>query len=406
MIKVKCVHKYRDKNDVIKAYRIADSSGKEIDIEPSVLKAKIRNGEIEVINLVLTSDNKLRDKAAEGEKTGKKSALGQAYTEAKVLSSTEEDILKNYSGKTKEQILNFMYYLTVDTVVDDLINAMQMCYDDGTALKNSVAKDVKNELLSKATSAPYPYDSAYVDYAKEDIDRALKLVSTETGDESLRTKVYYDLYAAVLKRLELPKQYIGTVQKLYSLEDRRFAAKMKDLPSTIIRPIEIVGRSFAYNRIEKALGDEEKTEKFMKSRFVTTDEYRTMMEKTQYGIRTVERLVDVHRGWVLSAIPECVLRRGMEDVTICVLPDPVNRTLHIDRIWTTLAKVGQRDINIASSVINSEGLPVVLSSVQGVKEALSESMVWLLTNVTTINAKYTKNDNGTGFSGLMDRFKR
>lgn len=715
MIKVKCVHKYRDKNDVIKAYKIADASGKEIDIEPSVLKAKIRNGEIEVINLVLTSDNKLRDKAAEVEKVGKKNTLGQAYdadkileilkkigcgrlhrmaykepqlykdsgntgtsedsaistlaytmiidviaynkvkmpdrcisseiikraseiigkefdallqwayvnkaefikaidklrlmqlhnsvlayavfkeiaykgmpldnktqvllqknvmtfeyirgtvtdfvnvnakcnelelvklvkdhmklpdcdstirtqtvivayndeeikrrgteikqlklgvspepangyirtdsvcmvelgstgiieagwgtrlsaydskikgykqgkmvgvgcahydypiddiykvsgaldillnirnemfnsmegckgqireeindaaAKVKTLKDTEEDILKNYSGKKKEQVLNLMYYLTADTVVDDLINAMQMCYDDGTALKNSVAKDVKNELLSKATSAPYPYNSEYIDYAKEDIDRALKIISTETDTKSLRTKVCYDLYAAVLKRLELPKQYIGTVQKLYSLEDRRFAAKMKDLQSTIIRPIEIVGKSFAYNRIEKALGDVEKTVKFMRSRFVTTDEYRTMTEKTQYGIRPVERIVAVHRGWVLSAIPECVLRRGMEDITICVLPDPVNRTLHIDRIWTTLAKVGQRDINIASSIINSDGLPVILSSVQDVKEALSESMVWLLTNVSIINAKYTKNDNGTGFSGLMDRFKR
>lgn len=59
MIVVRCIEKFRDKNNVIIGYRLQDSQGVAKDVYPDQLKVAIRNQQITVINLTLTSDNKL-----------------------------------------------------------------------------------------------------------------------------------------------------------------------------------------------------------------------------------------------------------------------------------------------------------------------------------------------------------
>jgi hypothetical protein len=58
-IQVKCIEKFRDKNNTIVGYRLADINGKTIDVKPDTLKNFIRTGQINVVNLTLTSDNRL-----------------------------------------------------------------------------------------------------------------------------------------------------------------------------------------------------------------------------------------------------------------------------------------------------------------------------------------------------------
>ena len=62
-VKSKCVHKYRKNNDEIVGYRLVDLTGSYLDIESDKLKKFIMQGKIEVVNLTLTSDNRLIDKA-------------------------------------------------------------------------------------------------------------------------------------------------------------------------------------------------------------------------------------------------------------------------------------------------------------------------------------------------------
>ena len=62
MIQAKCIEKFRDKNNHIYGYRLIDLNGQTQDIQSDNLKRAIQNGQINVVNLTLTSDNRLVDK--------------------------------------------------------------------------------------------------------------------------------------------------------------------------------------------------------------------------------------------------------------------------------------------------------------------------------------------------------
>lgn len=61
MISTKCTMKFRDKTGKIMGYRLVDLNGQKQNIEPEILKVAIKNGQISVVNLTLTSDNRLVD---------------------------------------------------------------------------------------------------------------------------------------------------------------------------------------------------------------------------------------------------------------------------------------------------------------------------------------------------------
>lgn len=61
MVEAKCINKFMgNDNKSIVEYRLMDANGVTIDIEPKQLKRAIKQQQINVINLKLTSDNKLR----------------------------------------------------------------------------------------------------------------------------------------------------------------------------------------------------------------------------------------------------------------------------------------------------------------------------------------------------------
>ena len=62
MLKAKCIQKFRDKNNIIKGYRLQDERGNTMDVNPYQLKIAIKQGKIDITNLILTSDNRLIDK--------------------------------------------------------------------------------------------------------------------------------------------------------------------------------------------------------------------------------------------------------------------------------------------------------------------------------------------------------
>ena len=64
-LKLKCLHKYRDKNSNIIGYGLIDIQGKPYKISSNDLKQAIKQGRVQVVNLTLTADNRLVDGATE-----------------------------------------------------------------------------------------------------------------------------------------------------------------------------------------------------------------------------------------------------------------------------------------------------------------------------------------------------
>ena len=60
-MKAKCIDKARNKNNQIIGYKLQDQQGNIIIVKPEALKSVIRSKKIEIINLTLTSDNRLID---------------------------------------------------------------------------------------------------------------------------------------------------------------------------------------------------------------------------------------------------------------------------------------------------------------------------------------------------------
>jgi hypothetical protein len=61
MIQAKCIQKFRDNTGRIYGYRLQDLNGKTQDVTSENLKKAIKRGQINIINLTLTSDYRLID---------------------------------------------------------------------------------------------------------------------------------------------------------------------------------------------------------------------------------------------------------------------------------------------------------------------------------------------------------
>ena len=61
MNQAKCIQKFRNKRNQIYGYRLQDQQGEIIDVSPTQLKTAIKNKQIHITNLTLTSDNRLID---------------------------------------------------------------------------------------------------------------------------------------------------------------------------------------------------------------------------------------------------------------------------------------------------------------------------------------------------------
>ena len=93
MIQAKCIQKFRDKSNRIFAYRLVDSKGQMKDVAAESLKRAILSNQIHVINLKLTSDNRLvdiNDKVNIENKKDKKTSNISSSTNSKPVESAEQ----------------------------------------------------------------------------------------------------------------------------------------------------------------------------------------------------------------------------------------------------------------------------------------------------------------------------
>ena len=86
MIQALCLQKFRNKNNQIIGYRLQDRNGNTLDVKSEYLKQAIKNKQINILNLTLTSDNKLIDKEYKSQKVQK-------------VQKTQKNNLKNIIAK-------------------------------------------------------------------------------------------------------------------------------------------------------------------------------------------------------------------------------------------------------------------------------------------------------------------
>lgn len=100
MIQVKCIQKFRDNQGRIYGYRLADVNQQTQDVTSENLKKAIKSGKINVVNLTLTSDNRLVDTS---EKLLQNKSLGKAPVRpGEKVNNTNGN---NYSNVAKALVL-------------------------------------------------------------------------------------------------------------------------------------------------------------------------------------------------------------------------------------------------------------------------------------------------------------
>lgn len=130
MIKAKYLEKYKDNNGKIIAYLLEDTDGNRIKLNADYVKHQILKGTLDVINLTLTSDNRLIDKkvvntAINDRTTKDKEMILKIMQKAKLLNKLKE--IQAYSGDkvylvSQSDTMHFVYIPDNVTILNDKDN--------------------------------------------------------------------------------------------------------------------------------------------------------------------------------------------------------------------------------------------------------------------------------------------
>lgn len=153
---LKCIHKHRDKNNIIIGYDLLHKSGEVYKgIAPQQLKQQIKNGAVSVVNLKLTTDNRL------------------------INSSTGEVTVKNTPNKMKDAV-----YIIIPS--SDVIDADGVDFDKPEELKlrivNSLTSMISKLKLLNTDISYISDDLVIVDdklYIEGDSNTVFKFVANE-----------------------------------------------------------------------------------------------------------------------------------------------------------------------------------------------------------------------------------
>lgn len=221
MIQAKCIQKFRDKAGKIYGYRLIDLNGNTQDVQPDNLKTAIRNKQIQVVNLTLTSDNRLLDTK---EKQLQSKALGEAPIVPEIPPIVEDT---KYNNVAKALILLDKEQIGMGDDYEEAVeNIVYSAYNNSSEidkLKSKYASNEREQELDKLAHKAYmhllnnkpdqiefilnswtlySYDTfeRHIQYenvnsiSKSNIYKALSLVYKYTKENKLSKKVVEPLY--------------------------------------------------------------------------------------------------------------------------------------------------------------------------------------------------------------------
>ena len=160
MIQAKCIEKFRDKNGNIYGYRLRDINGQTQDVKPENLKQAIKNKQIHVVNLTLTSDNRLVDSS---EKQLQSKKLGGApvnpHLDVEEYMHKLQALLEKYFGTVDceepcEKVgENIDFAMPDDALIDCCINsktARLKLWEDDCEKLTILCNDITDTTIQKA----------------------------------------------------------------------------------------------------------------------------------------------------------------------------------------------------------------------------------------------------------------
>lgn len=117
MIQAKCIQKFRDKNNHIYGYRLQDQAGKQLDVNTQQLKSAIANKQINIINLKLTSDNRLVSCEISNDNNSEKAILtrGMIKDNYRIHAKRPNGLVKTIDGILMNKHIYFKSNIDINT---------------------------------------------------------------------------------------------------------------------------------------------------------------------------------------------------------------------------------------------------------------------------------------------------
>jgi hypothetical protein len=105
VIQVKCTQRIKDKNNKVTGYIIEDINGSTLEVEPNELKRNILTGEIDVINLSLTSDGRLVKRV--NHENGLEELKHKTHIQQDIYNIHSDDAMIAFNTNILNSIINF-----------------------------------------------------------------------------------------------------------------------------------------------------------------------------------------------------------------------------------------------------------------------------------------------------------
>lgn len=126
MIQAKCIQKFRNKSNQIIGYKLQDSQGKTKDLTPQQLKDAIHTKQIQVLNLTLTSDNRLVD-----------------TKHSNIPLQKNQTSVKNTTSEKTQTVQKIQYVLLTREVVDQINKSKALKFKSKPKFNDIQSKEVR-----------------------------------------------------------------------------------------------------------------------------------------------------------------------------------------------------------------------------------------------------------------------
>lgn len=221
MIQAKCIEKFRDKQGRIYGYRLIDLNGKTQDVTPDNLKNAIKTGKINIVNLTLTSDNRLIDKET---KQLQSKELGEAPKRKveKHITANKSKNLDNIQVSELAKSFSFIDWVLIE-LGDSLEEVVtETCREADIEISTYTEPTVKN-LLDIS-------DKAYqilIDRRPECLTNYMQYIVDE---EYKCNSIKNYMYAECVNKLSESRVYkaIYEIYQYFKNRDKKLAKKIKE----------------------------------------------------------------------------------------------------------------------------------------------------------------------------------
>lgn len=211
MIQAKCIEKFRDKTGKIYGYRLIDLNEQTQDVTADNLKRAIANKKIHVINLTLTSDNRLVDSS---EKQLQSKKLGPAPSKENII----KEVAKALAFLDKELVDMGDSF---EEIVENLCYAAKLKFDSDKAYDDEKYADklcIKAYEILLANNSHYSNLKTNINYYYEYSDTFCDNITCLSESHSMQ----------IIRNIGLVAKYAELLNKNGKCDDETFE-KIKEL---------------------------------------------------------------------------------------------------------------------------------------------------------------------------------